>query len=78
MGCHVITGRISTGSRFLVCGSPFFAKNLVKWGKEMKKEKKKFRWRQWLPIFLMGLPGMIYMFINNYLPLYGLAIAFKK
>ncbi len=44
----------------------------------MKKSKPKFRWRQWLPIFLMGLPGLAYMFINNYLPLYGLAIAFKK
>ena len=44
----------------------------------MNKQKKKFRWRMWLPIFLMGLPGMIYLFINNYMPLYGLAIAFKK
>jgi putative aldouronate transport system permease protein len=26
----------------------------------------------------MGLPGLIYLFINNYMPLYGLSIAFKK
>ncbi len=26
----------------------------------------------------MGLPGFIYLFINNYMPLYGLLIAFKK
>lgn len=44
----------------------------------MQKQKTKFRWRRWLPIFLMGLPGLAYMFINNYMPLYGLAIAFKK
>lgn len=40
--------------------------------------KKKFKWKMWLPIFLMGLPGIAYMFINNYMPLYGLLIAFKK
>ncbi len=33
--------------------------------------------KKWLPIFIMGLPGFIYIFINNYLPLYGLQIAFK-
>ena len=31
----------------------------------------------WLPFYLMGLPGMIYLFINNYMPLAGLQIAFK-
>ncbi|MBQ9411749.1 MAG: sugar ABC transporter permease [Oscillospiraceae bacterium] len=33
--------------------------------------------KQWGPVFLLGLPGFIYIFINNYMPLYGLAIAFK-
>lgn len=32
----------------------------------------------WLPFYLMGLPGIIYLFINNYLPLAGLQIAFKN
>lgn len=41
-------------------------------------KKKKFSWRKWLPIFIMGLPGLSYLFINNYMPLYGLVIAFKK
>ncbi len=31
----------------------------------------------WLPFYLMGLPGIIYLFINNYIPLAGLQIAFK-
>ena len=31
----------------------------------------------WLPFYLMGLPGLIYLFINNYMPLAGLQIAFK-
>ncbi len=42
------------------------------------KTKRKFKWKTWLPIFLMGLPGMVYLFINNYMPIYGLLIAFKK
>ncbi len=39
--------------------------------------KKKIRWKRWIPIFIMGIPGLAYMFINNYMPLYGLLIAFK-
>lgn len=40
------------------------------------KTKKKLR--RWLPLFIMGLPGLIYFFINCYMPLYGMLIAFKK
>lgn len=40
--------------------------------------KKKLRLKRWLPIFLMGLPGLAYFFINSYMPLYGLLIAFEK
>lgn len=32
----------------------------------------------WLPFYIMGLPGIIYLFINNYIPLAGLQIAFKN
>ncbi len=46
--------------------------------RRVKPPKTKIRWKRWLPIFLMGLPGLAYMFINNYMPLYGLLIAFKK
>lgn len=30
-----------------------------------------------LPLFIMMLPGLIYLLINNYLPMFGLVIAFK-
>lgn len=40
----------------------------------MKKKKLK----RYLPFYIMGLPGLIYLFINNYMPLPGLAIAFEK
>lgn len=43
-----------------------------------QKKKKKFRWKRFLPIYLMALPGLIYLFCNNYLPMFGIVIAFKK
>ena len=33
--------------------------------------------RSTLPLFLIALPGMLYLFINNSVPLFGLFIAFK-
>ena len=45
----------------------------------MNQEKKKKRsLKQWIPFYIMGLPGLIYLFINNYVPLAGLQIAFKN
>lgn len=40
------------------------------------KAKKKFS--RFIPIYLMALPGLVYLFINNYMPLPGLVLAFKK
>lgn len=40
------------------------------------KAKKKFA--KYIPIYLMALPGLIYLFVNNYMPLPGLILAFKK
>ncbi|MFB9330870.1 ABC transporter permease [Paenibacillus aurantiacus] len=40
----------------------------------------KVKWKKWsrfTPLFLMVIPGVIYLFINNYLPMFGLIIAFK-
>jgi len=34
--------------------------------------------KKWFPIYLMMMPGAIYLFINNYIPMFGLMIAFKK
>lgn len=36
------------------------------------------RFRRWLPLYLMLLPGMIYLLINNYIPIAGIVVAFKK
>ena len=47
-----------------------------KYGKN-KKLKKKRDWKHFIPYYLMGLPMVIYLFINNYMPLYGLLFAFK-
>lgn len=43
-----------------------------------KPKKKAFKWRQWLPFYLMALPGSVYLIINNYIPLYGMQLAFKN
>lgn len=34
--------------------------------------------RQYFPLYLMMVPGLVYLLINNYLPMTGLVIAFKK
>lgn len=34
--------------------------------------------KKWSPLFLMMAPGLIYLTINNYIPLFGLFIAFKR
>lgn len=34
--------------------------------------------KRYIPIYIMALPGIIYLFINNYMPLPGLVLAFKK
>ena len=42
----------------------------------MKKVRK--RLIRSIPIYLMMLPGVLYLFCNNYLPMFGIVIAFKK
>lgn len=39
---------------------------------------KKKRWKRYLPLYLMLLPGGIYLIINNYMPMAGIVVAFKK
>lgn len=38
----------------------------------------KYRFRQRLPFYIFVLPGLLYLLINNYIPMFGIAIAFKK
>lgn len=47
----------------------------------MSATKNKRTWstfKKFLPFYLMGLPALVYIFINNYMPLYGLQVAFKN
>ena len=43
-----------------------------------KKQKTLQTIRRCIPIYLMALPGLLYLFINNYMPLPGLVLAFKN
>lgn len=36
------------------------------------------KFKTWYPLFLMMLPGAVYIIINNYLPMLGIVIAFKN
>jgi len=40
--------------------------------------KRFVRFRKYLPLTLMVIPGLLYLMINNYLPMAGLVIAFKE
>ncbi|MBO5656844.1 MAG: sugar ABC transporter permease [Agathobacter sp.] len=39
--------------------------------------KKRRKWKHWIPFYIMFLPGLAYLVINNYMPLYGMQLAFK-
>ena len=43
-----------------------------------KAEKNAAKARRYLPLALMALPAVVYLICNNYLPMFGLTLAFKK
>ncbi len=43
-----------------------------------KKRKLCSVWKRIWPLYVMMLPGIIYIIINNYLPMFGIIIAFKR
>lgn len=45
---------------------------------QQKKVKKAEERRRNLPLYLFMLPGLIYLIANNYIPMFGILIAFKK
>ena len=45
---------------------------------QQKKAKRKERFKNDFPLYLMMLPGMLYLIANNYLPMFGILLAFKK
>ncbi|NYE04412.1 putative aldouronate transport system permease protein [Bacillus niacini] len=42
-----------------------------------KINKRMVKFSRYFPLFIMLVPGLIYLLINNYLPMFGLVIAFK-
>ena len=42
------------------------------------RKKKKIRWKKAIPVYILMLPGLVYLLFNNYLPMFGLVIAFKN
>lgn len=45
---------------------------------EEKMNRKAKTLKRSLPVYLMALPGLIYLFINNYMPMPGIVLAFKN
>lgn len=46
--------------------------------KKQDKGKKKKKIKKYIPLYLMALPALTYILINNYLPLFGMQLAFRK
>ena len=47
-------------------------------GNEQKKSKILSSLKKWGPVYLLMLPGLAYLFINNYIPMAGIVVAFKQ
>ncbi|WP_309118976.1 ABC transporter permease subunit [Paenibacillus sp.] len=43
----------------------------------MQTHRKSRNLRRYIPLYMMTIPGLVYLLINNYLPMLGLSIAFK-
>ncbi len=49
----------------------------IKSGRKLGFKKKLSNSLRYWPLLVMVIPGVVYLFINNYLPMFGLIIAFK-
>lgn len=45
---------------------------------KFKKVSRMKNCKRYIPLFIMMIPGLVYLLINNYLPMFGLVIAFKN
>lgn len=45
---------------------------------KQKKRKSLVKFREYIPVYLMAIPGLAYLVINNYMPMFGLWMAFTK
>lgn len=48
-----------------------------KWMVKRMKTKKKDSMKKYIPFMVMMIPGLLYLFINNYIPMFGMVLAFK-
>ena len=46
--------------------------------KTANKSRFRKKFMKFLPLYIMLLPGLAYLILNNYIPMFGLVIAFKK
>jgi putative aldouronate transport system permease protein len=47
--------------------------------KKPNRRRKRIAWiKKWSPLFIMMIPGLGYLIINNYVPMLGLVMAFKN
>lgn len=46
--------------------------------KKVKAHKRVLYSKRYIPLILLMVPGLVYFFINNYIPMFGLVIAFKN
>ena len=53
-------------------------KNVRIAGTERLRSRSFAKQRRFIPLYLMLLPALIYILINNYLPMGGLVLAFKQ
>lgn len=44
----------------------------------LPQKRKPVRLRRYIPAYLMLVPGVAYFILNNYIPMYGITIAFRK
>lgn len=53
-------------------------KSVSRTGSPKYKSSLQKRIRKYLPLYLLAIPSIIYLIINNYMPMAGLVLAFKK
>ncbi len=51
---------------------------MEKESRAITESKKKINWKRWTPFYIMIIPGLAYLAVNNYMPLYGMQLAFKQ
>ncbi|MCL2248919.1 MAG: ABC transporter permease subunit [Oscillospiraceae bacterium] len=53
-------------------------KTVLSADKQSPRIRSKQKWTRYLPVYLLMLPGLVYFFINNYMPLPGITVAFRN